>query len=456
MRVRGIGVLLAAVGCGSASQFPCQTDDECGPVGVCAEPGFCAFEDSDCESGLRFGEFAGDGLEGQCVEPSGTGETGAPMTDGSSTSTTEPHRSSTSTRGSSTTAIPADVDGSSSSGGDPCPPGWWSCDWKYRRLVEIQWKGGAVQDFPAQVILDDGWISFEEASPTGDDVRFVMGTEVLAHELVTWDLSALTEAWVKIPDLASPEPLYLYYGNPSAPDVADAASVWSHGYLAVLHLIDETDTLGLLNLAPSPAERVPGLIGEGLQFTGNMTFMQDQGPAPLLFDEATTVSFVFNASGWGQASFGRILDASDINTTATGYSIAVSESGGGTVAGLRFGRGYEMSRGTWFTPDNSVALDQWHVAAFAYADGDPPSAWIAGESQALTEESTPAGVPIPPPVPLTIGALGSTDLRYFDGVIDEIHIAQAERDDAWMAAEHASFTDQLLSFGPEEDRDLAP
>lgn len=352
----------------------------------------------------------------------------------------------------------ADEDGSSSTGSESCAPGWWDCDWKYRRAVEVQWTGAAVQDFPVQVILDLGRSSFEGVSATGADVRFVSGEEVLAHELVTWELSGLAEAWVRIPDLASADPLHLYYGNPSATDAADPASVWSNGYVSVLHLIDETDSLGLLDLAPSSAERVPGLVGEGLQFVGDMTFMQDQGSPPPLFEEVTTVSMVFNPSGWGQGGFGRILDASDINTTTTGYSIAVAAMGDGGLAALRFGRGYDMARGTWFTPDNSVVLDDWHVAGVRYVDGlgDVPSGWISGQPQVMHEQVTPAGAPVPPPVPLTIGALGTTDLRFFDGVIDEIHIAFAERDDAWMAAEHLSFTNQMLSFGPEEDRDRLP
>jgi len=425
-------------------------------VGVCAEPGYCAFEDPDCESGLVFGDFAGDGLANQCVPGTATDTESPASTTGTSASTvapgssTGPSSESSSSSGSSSGSL--DTTGASSTGVSACPEDWWDCAWRYRRPVAVQWKGAGVLDFPAQVRLDETRLSFDEASVSGADLRFVMGSVPLAHEVVTWDASGQAEAWLRIPDLSSDEPLHVYYGNPDASDRADPVSVWSNGYIVVLHLIDETDTLGLLDLPPAVAERVPGLVGEGLQFTGNSTFLQDQGAPVPLFEEMTSVSLVFNASAWGQGGFGRLVDASDINTTATGYSIAVAESGDGGLASLRFGRGYDLSRGTWYTPDNSVALDEWFVASFAYVDGltNIPRAWIGGEPQALSQQVAPAGNPVPPPLPVTIGALGTTELRYFDGVIDELHIALADRDDAWMAAEHLSFTDQLLSFGPEQ------
>jgi hypothetical protein len=64
-------------------------------------------------------------------------------------------------------------------------------------------------------------------------------------------------------------------------------------------------------------------------------------------------------------------------------------------------------------------------------------------------ETAPSGVPNPAPLPFTVGALATTDLRFFDGVIDEIHVAGL-RSNEWIAAEQLSFTDQLLVFGPAE------
>ena len=40
---------------------------------MCAEPGFCAFDDPDCISGLAYGDLAGDSLAGMCVPAEETG-----------------------------------------------------------------------------------------------------------------------------------------------------------------------------------------------------------------------------------------------------------------------------------------------------------------------------------------------------------------------------------------------
>jgi hypothetical protein len=55
-------------------------------------------------------------------------------------------------------------------------------------------------------------------------------------------------------------------------------------------------------------------------------------------------------------------------------------------------------------------------------------------------------------MPLRIGNHAMVDTRCFDGVIDEIRIAAVARSNAWMAAQHASDSDSLLTFLPEEAR----
>src|SRR5690606_29931482 len=162
----------------------------------------------------------------------------------------------------------------------------------------------------------------------------------------------------------------------------------------------------------------PGMLGNGLQFDGTTAYLQDQGPPLDLFARGATVSMVFNASGWGEAGFGRILDAADINTTATGYSIALAMNGDGGFEALRFGRGHTVNRGTWYTPDGSIALDTWVVAAASYEDvaTNDPALWVGGAATGVLEEQIPDGDLVPPPHPLTIGAMATTQLRFFDGV----------------------------------------
>ncbi len=86
----GLAAGVLYLGCHS-NTFACLEDAACGNGGSCEVTGFCSFPDSQCLSGRRYGEFAGDGLGGACVQEessSSSGATTSPISTGSSTSTT--------------------------------------------------------------------------------------------------------------------------------------------------------------------------------------------------------------------------------------------------------------------------------------------------------------------------------------------------------------------------------
>ena len=78
MRILGLSVVvLALVGCESGREFSCQVGQagSCvrdGVSGQCVAPGFCAFQDSECDgTGLRYDSTASSGLAGTCVTGAG-------------------------------------------------------------------------------------------------------------------------------------------------------------------------------------------------------------------------------------------------------------------------------------------------------------------------------------------------------------------------------------------------
>src|SRR5687768_7942645 len=56
-----------SVGCSpyGGGTFTCTENTQCGAGGTCSD-GFCSFPDSECDSGLRYGDLSGP-LSGQCV-----------------------------------------------------------------------------------------------------------------------------------------------------------------------------------------------------------------------------------------------------------------------------------------------------------------------------------------------------------------------------------------------------
>jgi len=58
-------IALTASGCIGGTSFVCVTDGDCAP-GTCEASGACSFQDGDCDSGRRYGDFGGE-LSGECV-----------------------------------------------------------------------------------------------------------------------------------------------------------------------------------------------------------------------------------------------------------------------------------------------------------------------------------------------------------------------------------------------------
>lgn len=70
MRASSLVVVLAAMTCGCLrdTSYKCTLDEQCGAGGVCemSVGGYCAFADTSCSSGRKFGTQAGT-YSGQCV-----------------------------------------------------------------------------------------------------------------------------------------------------------------------------------------------------------------------------------------------------------------------------------------------------------------------------------------------------------------------------------------------------
>ena len=89
--------LSAGIGlaCGGGGAFTCQDDAQCGAGGTCQPTGGCSFPADDCDSGERYGDYAPNGLAGQCVSPGDATEGGGATTTGAGVSATSGPQTST-------------------------------------------------------------------------------------------------------------------------------------------------------------------------------------------------------------------------------------------------------------------------------------------------------------------------------------------------------------------------
>ncbi|MDY6834320.1 MAG: DUF2341 domain-containing protein [Chloroflexota bacterium] len=98
---------------------------------------------------------------------------------------------------------------------------WYDSLWSYRRPVTIDNAGGALTDYQIEVSITYD----SDMQPDFDDVRFTDDNCVtlLSHWRESYVASTSAEFWVKVPSIAaaSTKTIYMYYGNPAAPDISD-------------------------------------------------------------------------------------------------------------------------------------------------------------------------------------------------------------------------------------------
>jgi len=101
-----------ATGCLQPARYPCEKDDQCerdGMRGVCSDAGWCAYDDDECPSGLRYSPIADESLAKKCVPievGTESSSTAASSTTSAGSAGSTGTTTTTDTGASSTTAAP--------------------------------------------------------------------------------------------------------------------------------------------------------------------------------------------------------------------------------------------------------------------------------------------------------------------------------------------------------------
>lgn len=463
---------LVWLGCQTAQSFECSSDNECvasGADGVCEPNGFCSFPDMRCPSQRAYGDFAGNGLAGMCVEDveatSGDVSTTSTTTDPQTGSTTTPL---TTTSGSSSTTQPPAT--SSSSTGDTVDPSsdssstspescgrWWDAQWPYR--LTVSYPAGstteALTGFPLLISLDPTRIDYRHARPGGEDLRIVLpgAGEPLAYERHVWRAEGDDQSsiWVRTPQLA-PEggEFHVYYGSPNARDVSSPWPVYAERYSGVSH----NDATKLLL---QPGEEVL-CTGETLQEPGVVGEVNSDGVFCINVQVAMPLQQSGTASMWVRRDN---VFANDQSLVQNGQRIAtkmfstpvlwnlVLASGATPRVSLRSDGATGLEEWGAILP-NWQALDWHHIAATNNAG--EITIYFDGVAQSTTELSDGGQLPSATGTGLFYLGQGQMDVAGpLEGAVDEFRYTEMSRSAQWIAAEFASDTDALLTYSAEEE-----
>jgi len=355
---------------------------------------------------------------------------------------------------------------------DPgCAPDWW--DWNFRRRRKIAFDNLAqvesLVNFPVLVSLDggeNGRIDYAHTQDQGQDLRFVDadGQTVLAHEIESWNESGTSYVWVRVPQIdgqSNSDSIWMYYGNPQAPDGQQAVQVWSEGYQAVYHLHDDfNDSTGRYPASNARTVNSEGRVADGQEFQpSGFTSWIDMGENLDILQNvpAATLSAWMHAHTTGTENDCAVYISrhkqNPVDNDYLARALLCVTANNEVMAGGRSRDNENIESVT--TSSSPFSLTQWHylVGVIDY-QGDAVSIYVDG--QLIHSGGVAFGDPTTDDTlstRSTIGSHAAHNAFFVDGLLDEIRVAAATRSADWIHAQYLSMVNQYLIFHGEESLD---
>lgn len=327
---------------------------------------------------------------------------------------------------------------------DLLPVDWFDPAWTKRRMLSLDnsAQGETLTDFPILVTLDSSRIDYGLTQPGGADLRFAdVGGQELAYEIEHWDELGTSSVWVKVPSLtggSSGEFIWMYYDNPSAADAQDPGGVWSNGYVAVWHLHDDflDSTLFANDGTNQGSSDVAGMIADAQTFDGiNDSILVTSHSSLEITGQLTTEAWV--AIDDPSLNRGmRVVSKKTAWDGSVGYNLEYGASNDEVTA---IGSGSDVARG-------AAALDTSYHHLAGVVNGATAALFLDGADVTTDASVSPL---VASGLDLRIGAR-STGADFWLGELDEVRISDVSRSADWIAAQHLSMTDGMLTYGDLE------
>jgi hypothetical protein len=331
---------------------------------------------------------------------------------------------------------------------------WWNQNWTKR--VKLTFLNGGqpenLMSFAVLVRLDSSRINYADTLNAGEDVRFVDAddTTVLAHEIESWNEGGSSFVWVKAPQVdasSNADFIWMYYGNPVAPDAQSPTLVWDGSFEMVQHLSETSGTHfdstsrnnDSVAVAVTTQGSAPGRINGADDFSGtNNIDVADAASLEMGASDSFTLEAWIKTSNAGQ----QMIVSKEALGGAPQYQLWTDA--GSASFWLHDGTLQAVAQSP-----ASVANNQWRYIVGRWTDG-PGNAEIFVDGTSVATVSTPGLGSLANARPLRIGEEGDSDPEggfNFAGTIDEVRLSRTVRSNNWIRAQHLSMTDAFLSFG---------
>ena len=150
-----------------------------------------------------------------------------------------------------------------------------SCEWPFRTEINVQ-SANALSDYQVKFELNASSLSSDyDWSSNGEDLYIydTNDTSQLEFWIESWDgIAEEATVWIRFPTLSSGgRTIYFYYGNPNAPDIADAPFTFTYPGIK-FHTRRTTTNPNSLNTARTAFNNAgDSTLGYGCKFVTNFT-----------------------------------------------------------------------------------------------------------------------------------------------------------------------------------------
>ena len=350
--------------------------------------------------------------------------------------------------------------------------GGWLGTWKSRMKLTVDSGDidGNLTYFPLTVFLGtsvgitnaDISAIFDEVGANSKKIAITKadGFTQLYVEIEKWDNGAeVAVLHVSKGDLvlssSGDTDLYIYFDNSQAdnttyvgdPESAPGESVWDANHVMVQHMNDfdtsnihdstDNDNDGIKKGANEPNE-VAGKIGESQDFDGTDDYITF-GDIP----DTDIGNYDFTVNAWfktntisGRCLLGKSLEGALVKW----WVISIGITGG--AGAISAETDDNANKRTVATPD-TWNDNAWHMVTFVHNDGTGYELYIDGVSKDTDIDNGDCSNN----EDFTIGkAIRLVADDEWNGVVDEVRISHAARNDAWIAACYESQRDHLLTW----------
>ncbi|MCA9379370.1 DUF2341 domain-containing protein [Candidatus Dojkabacteria bacterium] len=326
----------------------------------------------------------------------------------------------------------------------------------YRTITIDHTKIGGVADLSSFPVLISGTYSYLATTGNGGDVTSSSGYDIvfatdstggtpLSHEIEKYDASTgQVVMWVKVPTLSysADTVIYMFYGNSDiTTSQEDVTGVWSSSYASVFHFAEDPSGSApqMLNSATATNQGTVsgtwasgdlvasnGNLGNGLDF--------DKSESDRVDATDNHNGNVINVSGWVKgdqlnSNWETLASRPQSGYSNTDWLFYMRASDGLTA----YAPTWYMNTSTYKTSGTTVlSTATWYYVSLTY-DGSNMIFYRNGSS----ERTTACSSCVIPDSNLAFNIGGNQVWgEYFDGIIDELHVANSSRTAGWVLTEY--------------------